>query len=113
MTFRELAENLEMEVDEFLEMLKLFLETTVLDLNQWQSGLDERNSEKVIMSAHSIKGAAVNLGLMEIYEVAKEMEREARKDHLDATDRGIVILREKVAQMAESLKLGEQKARDR
>ena len=103
MKLKELAENLEMGVDEFLEMMRLFLETSASDLNQWQSGIDEGNSKKIMTAAHSIKGAAINLGLVEIYEVAKETEREARDNHLGGATRGMTSLREKLDQIAESL----------
>lgn len=103
MKLKELAENLEMGVDEFLEMMRLFLETSASDLNQWQSGIDEGNSKKIMTAAHSIKGAAINLGLVEIYEVAKETEMEARDNHLGGATRGMTSLREKLDQIAESL----------
>ncbi len=103
MKLKEWAENLEMEEEEFLEMMRLFLETSASDLNQWQSGIEEGNSKKVMTATHSIKGAAINLGLVEIYEVAKEAEKEARDHHLDGATGGMTILREKLDQIAESL----------
>ena len=106
MRLKELADNLEMEADELFEMMKLFLETSASDLNQCQSGIEEGNSEKVINAAHSIKGAAINLGLVEIYEVAKETERKARENHLDRATEGVMILREKLDQIAENLQDG-------
>jgi len=103
MKLKELAENLEIDADEFLEMMRLFLETSASDLNQCQSGIDEGNSEKVITATHSIKGAAINLGLVEIYEVAKETERKARENQLDRATEGVMILQEKLDQIAASL----------
>ena len=106
MRLKELADNLEMEADEFLELMRLFLETSASDLNQCQSGIDEGNSEKVINATHSIKGAAINLGLVEIYEVAKETEMEARDHTLGGATRGMRSLREKLDQIAKSLQDG-------
>jgi HPt (histidine-containing phosphotransfer) domain-containing protein len=103
MKLKELAENLEMGVDEFLEMIELFLETSASDLNQWQSGIDERDGKKVMMAAHSIKGVAVNLGLVEIYEVAKNTEMEARENNLNGATVAARAIKEKMKQIAQDL----------
>ncbi len=103
MKLKELAENLEMGVDEFLEMIELFLETSASDLNQWQSGIDEGDGKKVMIAAHSIKGVAVNLGLVEIYEVAKKTEMEARENNLNGATVAARAIKEKMDQIAEDL----------
>jgi len=103
MKLKELAENLEMGVDEFLEMIELFLETSASDLNQWQSGIDEGDGKKVMIAAHSIKGAAANLGLLEIYEVARKTELEARENNLNGAIVAARAIKEKIDQMAEDL----------
>ena len=101
MKLKELAENLGMAADEFLELIGLFLETSASDLNQWQSGIDEGDGKKVMIAAHSIKGAAVNLGLVEIYEVAKKTEMEARENNLKGATVAARAIREKMDQIAE------------
>ncbi len=103
MKLKELAENLEMAADEFLELIGLFLETSASDLNQWQSGIDEGDGKKVMIAAHSIKGAAVNLGLVEIYEVAKKTETEARENNLKGATVAARAIREKMDEIAEDL----------
>ena len=103
MKLKELAENLEMGVDEFLEMIELFLETSASDLNQWQSGIDEKDGKKVMIAAHSIKGAAVNLGLLEIYEVAKNTEMEARENNLNGATVAARAIKEKIDRIAQDL----------
>ncbi len=118
MKLKKLAENLEMEADEFLELMKLFSERSASDLKQCQAGINEGDSEKVITATHSIKGAAINLGLVEIYEVAKETEKKARESQLDRAAEGLMILREKLDQIAENLQDGKtesemQERRDR
>jgi len=114
MKLEELAENLEMEVDEFLEIMKLFLETSVFDLNQLEAGIEEGDGQRVIIAAHSIKGAAVNLGLLEIYEAARKTEMEARENNLNGATVAAREIKEKIDQItedllkAESLKLKEE-----
>ena len=103
MNIRELAENLEMAEEEFLEMLDLFWETSSFDLRELQSAMEEGDAQKAIHAAHSIKGAAVNLGLMEIYEVAKETEMEARENYLERTGEMARTIKEKLDRIAEAL----------
>ena len=100
---RGLAENLEMTEDEFLEMLDLFVEASSSDLRQLQSAAEEGDASKAIHAAHSIKGAAANLGLMKIYEVAKQTEMEARRNHLAGTAEIIEALEKELKQIVEIL----------
>ena len=104
MNFKELARNLEMEEDEFLDMVKLFLETSASDLTLLQGAQEKGEALKVGKAAHSIKGAAANLGLMEIFQLAKNIEMEARENHLDRAQEEIRTLREKLNQIAENLR---------
>jgi HPt (histidine-containing phosphotransfer) domain-containing protein len=103
MKLKELAENLEMEVDEFLEIMKLFLETSAFDLNQLEAGIEEGDGQRVIIAAHSIKGAAVNLGLLEIYEAARKTEMEARENNLNGATLAARAIKEKIDQITEDL----------
>ena len=101
MKLEELAENLEMEVDEFLEIMELFLKTSAFDLNQLESGIEEGDGQRVIIAAHSIKGAAVNLGLLEIYEAARKTEMEARENNLNGATVAARAIKEKIDRIAE------------
>jgi HPt (histidine-containing phosphotransfer) domain-containing protein len=101
MKLKELAENLEMEVDEFLEIMELFLKTSAFDLNQLESGIEEGDGKRVIIAAHSIKGAAANLGLLEIYEVARKTEMEARENNFNGATVAARAIKEKIDRIAE------------
>ena len=86
MDFKELAENLELEENEFLELLGLFIQTGYPDLNKLQSAIEDGDTEKAAWVAHSIKGTSANLGLTEIFEFAKRIEMNVRNnDWLGAT----------------------------
>jgi len=82
MDFRELAEKLELEEDEFLELVALFVKTGYSDLNKLQSAIEDEDTEKVAIVAHSIKGTSANLGLTEIFEFAKRIEMNVRNNDL-------------------------------
>ena len=93
MEFKELAENLGLEEDEFLELVELFIEKGSSDLDMLQSALDQGDTEKILEAAHSIKGASGNLGFMEIYEVAKSVEMNARQQIVDGTPGALQSMR--------------------
>jgi HPt (histidine-containing phosphotransfer) domain-containing protein len=96
MNIQELAENLGLERDEYLELLDLFIDTAASDVSALQSAIGEGNGEKAVGAAHSLKGAAGNLGLMEIHEQAKKIEADARDNRLDDVAGAVPTLRNKL-----------------
>ncbi len=103
MNFKELAKNLEMEGEEFLEMMELFLETSSSDLRKLQSAIDEGDIQKAVNVTHSIKGAAVNLGLIDIYEIAKKMESELWETQQGGVTEQVNTLKEKLDRIEETI----------
>jgi HPt (histidine-containing phosphotransfer) domain-containing protein len=101
MNFKELAENIGLEEQEYLELIELFIETGMSDLGKLQSAIEQGNAEEAANAAHSIKGAAGSLGLMEIYEVARKIEKEGRNDRLEETAQDAQQLKEKLEIIAE------------
>jgi HPt (histidine-containing phosphotransfer) domain-containing protein len=101
MNFKELAENIGLEEEEYLELIELFIETGISDLDKLQTGMEEGDTQEVANAAHSIKGASSNLGLMELYEVAKKIEKEARSDRLEGAAQSAQALKEKLDIIAE------------
>jgi HPt (histidine-containing phosphotransfer) domain-containing protein len=93
MNFQELAENLGLEVDEYRELIELFIDTGSADYQTIQEALAGNNSEQVMRSAHTIKGAAGNLGLMDVSETAKNIEDCASKNQLDSIRTAVQILK--------------------
>jgi HPt (histidine-containing phosphotransfer) domain-containing protein len=100
MNFRELAENLGIEEELYLELIELFIQTGTSDLDKVRSAVEEGNAEKAANAAHSIKGAASNLGLMEVYEVAKKIEKQTRNDRLEGIAESAQALKEKLNEIA-------------
>lgn len=83
MNFKELAENLGLEEDEYMELIELFIDTGSADYAKIQSAMADNDAEQVMRSAHTIKGAAGNLGLMEVSESARIIEEKADNKQLD------------------------------
>lgn len=83
MDFSQLAENLGLTKDEYLELIQLLIETGSADLEVAETALKNQDTEEAAHRLHSIKGAAGNLGLMELYEEAKQGEQMAKQGMLD------------------------------
>lgn len=75
MNFKQLGAELGLEEDEYKELVELFVETGSADFQQLQSALAAADFDQIIRSAHTIKGAAGNLGLMDIHHLAQRIEQ--------------------------------------
>lgn len=107
MNFKKWAQNLELEEDEFLELLGLFIKTTLSDLAELQTAVEAGDILPVAAAAHSIKGAAGSLGLMDIHDLARKMEVAARENHLADIPGNLRAIREKLDLISETSKGGE------
>jgi FOG: HPt domain len=104
MNFKKLAEDLGLEEEEYMELIELFIDVGMSDLDRLHSAIEEGDSEKAAKAAHSLKGAAGNLGLMELSKTAKEIEEEAGNDRLDETADAAQTLKEKLDFLVEAVK---------
>lgn len=103
MDIKELAENIGLDEDEYLELLELFLETTESNLNKLKSGVDASDAQQVVEASHTIKGSAANLGLEEIAEVAKGVEHNARQSSLEGAAEAVTNIKEYCGRITEEL----------
>ena len=101
MTFRERAEDLGLEEEEYRELVELFLETSGAELEALQYAVAQWVPEQVAERAHSIKGAAGNLGFMDIYHSAGALEELGRSKRPDNLERELLTLREQIGRLAE------------
>ncbi|MBC8178638.1 MAG: Hpt domain-containing protein [Desulfobacteraceae bacterium] len=101
MDIKELAENLGLEEDEYLELLELFIDTGIVDVDKLRSAIEEGNTEEAANAAHSLKGASGSLGLMEIYDLAMKTEKEARNNSLDGLVESVQTLKGQIDSLAE------------
>ena len=83
MNFKELADRIGLDEEDYRELVELFMETGTADFEQLQSSLGAGDGEQVARSAHTISGASGNLGLMDVHEVAKRIEQAASEGRLD------------------------------
>ena len=100
MNIKELAENLGLEEDEYLELIELFIDTGMIDIERLRSAIEEGNAEEAAQASHSLKGASGSLGLMEIYNVALKSEEEARNNSLDVLAESLQTLKGQLNSLA-------------
>lgn len=99
-----LAKKLGLEEDEFLELVELFVETGISDLDKLQSAIAEGNADKAANAAHSLRGAAVSLGFVELSEIARKIEEDARNDRLETIAEAAQALQGKLDIIVDSLR---------
>ena len=95
MNFKELGENLGLDEDEYRELIELFIDTGSAEFDSLQAAFAESDFEQMSRSAHTIKGAAGNLGLMDVQSVAKIIEDNAVNKTLDGVAEAMQTLGEK------------------
>ena len=104
MDIKALADNLGLDEDEYLELVDLLVDTGMVDLSNMESAVKLGDSDAAARAAHSIKGASGNLGIMDIYELAKAVEAELRNNNLTAIEGELKEIREKLETLAKLVK---------
>lgn len=92
MNYKEKGERLGLDENEYIELLQLFVKSGHADLQKLKNGLDQRDIDLVVHSAHTLKGASGNLGLMTIYEMANQIENKAADLQIESLDQQVQLL---------------------
>ena len=100
MDFKALAGNLGLEEEEYMELIELFVERSMSDLEKLEDAIKSGNADEAADAAHSMKGAAGNLGIMDFYESAAKIEMEAREGRLEKFSGAIQSLRNSLGAIA-------------
>jgi HPt (histidine-containing phosphotransfer) domain-containing protein len=103
MDIKALSESIGVDPDTYLELLNMFYERTMEDMEAIEKAIHEGVSEQAAGGAHSIKGSAGNLAIDDIFELAKEMEEKARKNMLGEIPPLMLPLRDKLRALKEIL----------
>ena len=98
---RRMAANVGLEEEEYLTLLVLFIETSICHLKQLKSDILNRDAKRVYETIHTIRGAAENLGIPEMSEIARVIELKARKNILDGAEEGREDLIRKLTNLTE------------
>jgi HPt (histidine-containing phosphotransfer) domain-containing protein len=86
MDFKVLWERLGIDQEDFMELVELFVITSLSDIEKIKTGMAGNNPADAAAASHSIKGAAGNLGFDEISNLAKDMEMQAKSGSLENFD---------------------------
>ncbi len=100
MNFQKLADDLGFELEEFKELVELFVETSTADLDKASSAVEAGDPETAARAIHSIKGASGNLGFMDLYEEAKKLEADARASRLETVAAPLKKLKKEIQGIA-------------
>ena len=101
MNINELAENLGLEPDEYMEILELLVDSGKADIASLEQAITVNDAEGVVKAAHSIKGASANLGLMDLSKTAREIEFKGREQDLAGINEKMETLKARFAPVVE------------
>lgn len=68
---QKIADELEFDLEDVEMLFESFMESTEENMNVLRNAINTNDLELIFKSAHSIKGSAANLILMEISNLAK------------------------------------------
>lgn len=110
MNFKNQAEKMGFEEEEYLVIVNLFIKTTAHNLNQLRSAIQTGDISKMLQETHSIKGAALNLGFWEIFEIIERIGMKVRENSWHGISDDVELIQDKMDRIAKSL--GKKSAHD-
>jgi histidine phosphotransfer protein HptB len=104
MNISRFSEGLELDDETGLEVLGLFYKTSQSDLRRIESAVGENQPDLLMEAAHSIKGAARNLGFTDIAEIAKDLETIGRSGTVERAETGLAFMGERLERIGTALR---------
>jgi HPt (histidine-containing phosphotransfer) domain-containing protein len=86
MDLKELADQLGLTEEECADFIRLFIDTSTVELKNLKSAVLDRARTDALAIAHSLKGAALNMKLDAFSETARKMETAIRNSQWQAAD---------------------------
>ncbi|MQY76751.1 MAG: hypothetical protein GH155_03895 [Spirochaeta sp.] len=87
----------------FKRMVEIFIRETEADLKKLEQSCDLGDSEEIVLTAHHIKGAALNMEFNKLAQAAKNLENEARQGKLESAARSRAIIETELVEIRHSL----------
>lgn len=75
-----LAQTLDFDIEDVYVLIELFVENAQISLANIEDAIAAHDVETIGREAHAIKGSAANLMLVDIQDMAREMENAAREN---------------------------------
>ena len=98
---KKMAENVGLEENEYLSLLELFIETSTSDVSDLRAAIHDGDSKRVYEATHNIRGAAENLGIPEMPDIARQIELKAHKNILEGAEEATDSLVRKLGYLRE------------
>ncbi len=76
---QKIADELDFDLEDIEMLMEVFIEGAKESLASLKIAIDDNNYDEIFKSAHAIKGSSANLTLMNISDIAKEIESCARQ----------------------------------
>jgi HPt (histidine-containing phosphotransfer) domain-containing protein len=96
-----LAKELDFDVEDMRMLLELYLESARKSLENIQESLHRTDYEVIYSEAHSIKGSSANLMLVDIQNIAKELEEYAKNRQKIQCLQLYTILKEQIYELSQ------------
>ncbi|MGA7876548.1 MAG: Hpt domain-containing protein [Desulfoferrobacter sp.] len=104
MNLADKAKSLGFEEVELREMLELFIEISLSDLQKLQSAVDQKKPELAAAAAHSIKGAARSFGFDELAGKLEIVELRARGNDVNLDGELLTSVQRELDEIIETLR---------
>ena len=101
MDFKALAKVMELDEEEYLDFIRLFIKVSKSDLDILLQAVEEGCAESAAAAAHSIRGASGNLRLLNLHETAKQIEEKGRQGILEGVAESAHLLTEELKRLGE------------
>lgn len=97
MNITQLAGDLELDEEEYRAILELFVDASRSDLAAIKTAAAAGDAQSAGRAAHSLKGAAANLGLSDMSSTAHMIEEKSRDSKLHETHEAVLSLERHLA----------------
>ncbi len=98
-----IGELVEVMGDDFVGLVKTYLDNAPDYLEKMRVAVAAGNVEAAVLPVHSLKSSSANVGAMQLYEYAKQIEHLARTGSLSEVEAGIEPLAEHLQRAARDL----------
>jgi HPt (histidine-containing phosphotransfer) domain-containing protein len=102
--WKEAFERVEEDEDLLMELMDLFREEAAALLRSVEGAVGEREGTQVAQAAHTLKGAAGNVGAEEVYELAWQMEQMGREERWEGMEEMCRRLRQALERFLDTVK---------
>lgn len=102
-----LARTMELSPKTVLELLHLFVSSSLRDLSQIEEAIRSGDLNQVMEAAHSLKGAALSFDFTDISAAASSLEISARSRSLSGEADAVPFIKRRLEAIARSIVTGE------